>query len=804
MRRFHSFLLATAALLLPLSAAADQRGEEQARQIAEQYMAQRGHISKGKLMLAPQKQVAKAAARGKQNVKRVLDTPYYIYNDSQEGFVVVSGSDNMRPVLAYSDKGSLDVDNPNMPDGLRYWLGYAAEAAQYVEAHPEAAITPAMLAPYADVNIKGLLGDIKWGQGAPFNNQCPTNCWTGCMATAMAQVMRYHEWPKEASNGHSYDFSKMLPKYNGGQGDATQKAEVAKLLHDVGLSLHMEYGTSSSGSVSTMYAAALRDVFHYNSRLALVNRDCYTFGEWLKLTVGELQAGRPLIYDGVSSEGGHAFVIHGYNGLTGLFVVNWGWEGMSDGEYDICVLNPPTTGVGAQLNDQFTQYQDCIVNLCPEEGTGSYVESIFTYNTYGGISTTTTTARVGGTANLIADMLYNFYSTSYSGEWGALIKQGDEVIAKCRVGTLSGSGATMQSNIQLDVSGSTWTIPADLPDGDYRVYGYTQRNGSSEYNLLHVVCIKPNWVDMKVRDGVCTFSQSEYYPNGLSVSNWSFDVKTPEVGSSGLSCLVTNTSDEVIYGRFNLSFDAPKTLTKVYYNQTDYTINPGESVTVSFPVTYTKYGTYTINALNYNRTNITGSAHEKIATNVKFTIKDPSEGGGGDDPDVTVGPQFTLNEMWFEQPASGPFTLGTNVKFGAELNNKGEDFDGDFRVLLYADEDMTQYTGVKGETSYTLAGKSTGSLGEVYVNVYLDQTKLSAGKTYYAVLDYIYKNMSFTDFTLPIGITNKLRMNIASADGIGAVTTADASQPTFSIDGRRVRQAKAHGVYVVGGKKVIK
>lgn len=626
------YILLAATVLSSTAIFAGQRPETSARQIAASFVQQK-HLTSN-LELVPSFGASQAALPAKPStsspVHSTITTPYYIYNNVGGGYVIISGTDQMLPVIAYSDHGSIDVNAP-MPDGLKYWLGYAAEAVSYADMHPEAALTAAARQGDWQKDYAPLLGNIQFDQSEPYNMLCP-GPYTGCMATAMSQVMAYHKWPTNPtgyvgqSNGVSvnldqqtYNWDLVLPTYKGGAGTIEEQYEVAKLHYHVGLSLNMEYQYNQSGSVSTMYVNALVNNFKYNSRTVLLNRDNFTYGEWVSILLNEFENQRPVIYDGVSMAGGHAFVIDGYQAANGFFHVNWGWEGMSDGYYDITLLDPPVTGAGASLSNGFTSYQDMVINITPEEGAGEFYHSLFTYGA-GNITSTSDgqTIALGQKANLGMNEIYNFYSRNFRGEFGALIMQGDQEIARVPAGTVFANAATMNVNYRVETTGGDWTIPTNLEEGKYRVYIYIKEDGSSDYAKLRVGVARANYLDMIVSHGQATFIMPWTEPTDLQITEWSFEKKSPTYRGMGLEVSFEHVGDMPEQGFFIIDISAPNLLPQRYLAE-PRRITPGQKFTLNFPIYYETYGEYTINNFVLVRDNGCGSAL-LITEPIKFSV----------------------------------------------------------------------------------------------------------------------------------------------------------------------------------------
>mgnify|MGYP002620302504 CR=1 FL=1 len=313
----------------------------------------------------------------------------YVFNVSGGGYVIVAGSERAEQILGYSDTGSIDWQH--IPNNMRAWLqGYADEMEwleqQATEPGPD---QPQPASEAAKSAIVPLTSEM-WNQGSPYNLQCPkiddNYCVAGCAATAMAIVMDYHQWPQSDCTTISaytpnstigelaalppvtFDWANMLDTYGAADGEEQQQA-VATLMRYCGQSIHMNYGTSSSSANSDWYRNAFVNYFSYDQDLKQAFRSAYTISEWDDLIYSELQQQRPVIYCGQSSGGGHAFVCDGYDGL-GLYHINWGWGGSSNGYFRLSVMNPyNNTAIGStNTKDGYARAQEAIIGIRPENG----------------------------------------------------------------------------------------------------------------------------------------------------------------------------------------------------------------------------------------------------------------------------------------------------------------------------------------------------------------------------------------------------------------------------------------------------
>ena len=323
----------------------------------------------------------------------------YVFNvGSDAGFIIVSNDDCAVPILGYSDSGSFDANN--MPDNMRAWLqGYADEIAWAKANH----VKPVANAPKRAAlgNPVGPLLTTYWDQGTPYNDLCPlsgsTHTLTGCVATAMAQVMNYHQWPEQTtiaipsyttytshyavsaiSANTTIDWQQMKNAYGDYCSDGgahlnayetytyDQAAAVAQLMLYCGASVEMDYGLSFSGAYTADVAKALKNYFGYNENVKYVVKSDYTAANWATLMYHELENSRPIVYGGESTGGGHEFVCDGYKYESDkdYFHINWGWAGLSNGYFTLSALDPEAQGYGGSADyTGFNSGQEAVIGI---------------------------------------------------------------------------------------------------------------------------------------------------------------------------------------------------------------------------------------------------------------------------------------------------------------------------------------------------------------------------------------------------------------------------------------------------------
>lgn len=361
--RTHTLLLFL--LLMAMPVLAENRSFRQAREIAERHAAKNGaHIGLQSVKRAKvlNKQQSTTSSRG-----------YYVFpHDGNCGYTIVSGDDRMPEIVGYSTTDTYSEEN--MPDGMKHLMqAYEAMATALANGDAKAerclAEKEALAADstYRQPRVAPLLADIAWGQTEPYNNLCPMydgqrRTLNGCVPTAMAQLMMYYQYPQTLKSdipayqtisyqlkmpsvaaGERYDWDNMLPQYSGSAYTAEQANAVAKLMYHCGLSADADYGPSSTGALCT--PNVLVKYWGYDPDVIMfLDRENFSLREWTAILDAELQASRPVFYIGFSTtSGGHAFLCDGADG-DGLYHINWGWSGWSNGYFDITVLNSDYSG----------------------------------------------------------------------------------------------------------------------------------------------------------------------------------------------------------------------------------------------------------------------------------------------------------------------------------------------------------------------------------------------------------------------------------------------------------------------------
>ena len=346
------------------------------------------------LKIAQEKFATRSMAKGSSildnEVKVMKDTDQFaIYGAKGAGFVVVSRSNTFPAVIGESEH---DYDSTNVAPGFKWWMESISKSMAYIDANnlKRTSISiPETISPFITT---------KWDQVRPYNLLCPsvgtklTHGYTGCVATAMAQILKYYNYPKTSiGNGGyytitgtdttkinttittTYDWNNMPNTYLNSSVMTTANKAVAELMRDAGYGARMEYGEDGSAATDYDAAIAFTNNFLYNPySLKYLNKVLYSNNEWAELIYNEIKNKRPVLYGGsTKTNEGHAFVFDGIN-TDGNVNVNWGWGGACNGWYDIFDLTPSGLGEEFSSGTTFSENNDMIIGFDPQpNATGS-------------------------------------------------------------------------------------------------------------------------------------------------------------------------------------------------------------------------------------------------------------------------------------------------------------------------------------------------------------------------------------------------------------------------------------------------
>lgn len=383
-------------------ARAESVSKSEAFNTAQQYLLSKGRILNNN----------KAPYRSVRSVNgRPEGVYYYVFNaEGGNGYVIISGDDRTPEILGYVENGSFDEEN--IPENMKSWLQLYADQIKFLidnDITVDKRVVKARAMARSTRHSIPVLLKSRWDQGKPYNITCPnyyleedtkeatalplkTGPASGCVATAMAQVVNFYKYPaktkavipaysityKSEKNGSQktvsqkaiprntiIDWENMRDTYNWPSGHVAnaQDSAVANLMHICGQGVQMHYGPSS-GAVTANAKDFFINMLGFDDSAYWVDRSSCSIDEWFNLIYEELAAGYPVLFNGHSSGGGHAFVLDGFDGEQ-LFHVNWGWSGGSDGWFLVGILDPAdNSGIGASSSsDGYSMGQGALFNL---------------------------------------------------------------------------------------------------------------------------------------------------------------------------------------------------------------------------------------------------------------------------------------------------------------------------------------------------------------------------------------------------------------------------------------------------------
>ena len=482
----------------------------------------------------------------------------YVFSHGNEtGFIVLSADDCAPALLGYSDHGNFDVSE--MPDNMKAWLDEYARQIAWASAngHNQALRSTAVKQrPEVQPKIT-----TRWNQDNPYWLKCPVSegryCYSGCVATAMAQIMNWHQWPEQPVGTVSYtcrgigtlslDFStirfewdKMLDTYTS-QSPAENKEAVATLMQACGYGAQMYYSPSGSGAASYVAGMAMIKHFGYDQSLSLQQRQWYGIEEWDDLVYDELTTYGPVYYDGTGTGGGHAFVCDGYSAADGLFHFNWGWGGLSDGYFRLSALNPGEQGAGG-VSPGYNWDQSIMRGLRKAQPDS---KPTYVFAPYAGLRSPMTDYDNLVLGNYFTMLGYEttdgFCNYSLADlEHVAFGAQFKNVITGELIHRISDNYPDETMNAYTRRINILVQLPVDLPDGNYEVRPVVRVGEDGQWINMKENQAFRNHIDMKVEDGKVDMSITQAKAK-INVDN----IVTPEYFTSSSPFTIENSVNNI-------------------------------------------------------------------------------------------------------------------------------------------------------------------------------------------------------------------------------------------------------------------
>lgn len=457
---------------------------------------------------------------------------YTVLGYATGGFAVIANDDTFNAVLGYSD---CSFSANSISPAMNWWMDAVDQALGNML---EKGVTATTQASPGDMGYKTTvlpLVSTQWDQSAPYNSMISStfhqDYLTGCVATAMAQIMKTHNYPVQGRgikavtiNGNyyiadfestTYQWDNMLDVYSSGWGSANpnynaeQAAAVGELMLHCGVAADMDYGIDASGTHNYLAAAALSEYFRYSTKFFY--RDVYTTEEWMNMVYSELSAGRPLLYGGATTDGfGHSFVVDGYN-ANGLVHVNWGWSGGGTAYCDIAILN---SGQG-----NFTEGQDMTFVRDAEQPQLPYssqwgLAAVSTWSTDGGrtwfdVEGAFTLTVSNSMLSFTTNNLINCGAETFTGQIALLAEplENGNVIVLQQQSLMNVASNRYAASNGWEYSGSAFLN--NLTDGTYRVYLASKALSETDWQPVRSNETIVNNYILTISNGTATVTEGE-------------------------------------------------------------------------------------------------------------------------------------------------------------------------------------------------------------------------------------------------------------------------------------------------------
>ncbi len=703
------------------TASAETINENQARAIAAQFMS--SHVSNNaSIKMAHKAPCLNGAASESKSA-------YYVFNSSAAngGYVIVAGDDRAPAVLGYSDQGSFDP--ADVPEAMQDMLeSYASQITALTQG-----AKPALLAA-SGAAIRPLV-TASWSQNSPYNTLLPMlnngkQAVAGCVATALAQVLYYWKQPARPTSAIpaytsqslgiympqlepiEFNWTAMQDTYlsNDTESDGALAAAQLTLYCDQVMKMDFQYGVS--GASTNHIPDAISTYFGYKRAAHCEYRENYTTQSWADFIYSELAEGRPVIYSGSKASSGHAFICDGYDG-EGLFHINWGWDGMSNGYYLLNVLNPDAQGTGSASESYgyiYGQYVVC--NIEPGEGASEFALTSGSVALNGAI-----TSRTSSNANFKATVtgrFYNYTAETIAVNFGWGFYQGDELLS---VLYRSGSSA-LPSGYYFSTNGQELSFGSGITSGTYRIVPIYSEYGAN--NWRPCVGADVNYIEVTIDGDNCTVTgQGSAGTRDYMINEINHDGSLHHGRPVHLTLNVTNngtSQNDLLYMHVNGTF-----------NSTAYLgIEPGATDDILFTFLPTTPGSYTCTfSLNEDGSDPIGQAVINVTQMPTANLSITSQ---------------VLNVTDYAN------SIVTDDKYSVKLsitNNGTEDYQEDITVKLYKNLDGTYGSNAQIENQFVHLGP--GETAELQ----FDLDNVINGWRYFAAIYYYSDGQAVLDSTTP-------------------------------------------------------
>jgi len=734
---------------------------------------------------------------------------YFVYNAGHEGFIIVAGDDASLPILGYSTESSFNPDR--IPQNVSKWLEGYKEQLRYITTNVIQADETIknewnkILSGQPLTTKRGSVAPLiqtKWGQDPYVNDYCPydytykENAVTGCPATAMAQIMKYWKYPQKGFGFHSYkhdkygtlsaNFSSTYYKWDDMPNEVTSANDaVATLMYHCGVAVEMNYNVGAEGgsgsyviidaynrySKEQTVEYALQTYFGYATTIEGLERDDYTDNEWITILKNELDEGRPVQYAGFG-QGGHTFVCDGYDN-NNFFHMNWGWEGMYDGYFNLNALSPGTGGTGSGAGT-YNSGQQALIGIKPPDASQTYELEI-----YSDVVSDKTTISYGE-GFTISTNISNDGTNAFSGDFcAAAFDESGAFVEYIEIKSDWSLGANMHYTNGINFT--TEGLLALLP-GTYNIYIYYRPTGG-------------NWV-------------------GIKADYWSFtdDYTTIQVTNENdfrLYSSLVLTPDENIYKgqQFSVWLDVANYFSEQFIGTIDVslytlegdavaTIEEKTGLTLNANSHYTNGQTFTTDNLDvepgtyllavmHKRDGfgweLTGSTTTYLNP-IKIIVQEPLYQADAYEDNDELSSAYDLNVSYSSNNAIVK-TTGSNAHVGIDNDyykvtlNAGYDYTINARLQdSYSNDDGQEYT-LDGSFSYSLDGISWS---DSYDDIIDSEIEISGANTVYFWISPYFTGETGT-YQLDISIARTEQANLSVSTNALTVNAIANSTATFNV-----------------------
>lgn len=706
----------------------------------------------------------------------------YVFN-SKDGFMLLPADDRAPALLGYSDSGPLVIEG-NSP--LAEWLNFYNKELQAVQMLPASSAAESRSRQPSRTSREAISPLLKteWNQESPYNMLCPKvnghDVVTGCVATAMAQFMKYYDYPAKGHGTHSYywevgkdtlkldydtipfQWNLMTDTYNSSSSEEAKKA-VAELMLACGISVDMHYDIGDSGAATTHMGVSLINIFDYSPSLWMAHREFYGYDEWVGMVYDELAQGNPVLYSGQGTAGGHQFICDGFQG-DGYFHFNWGWGGLSNGYFLLTALNPDDLGVGGGAGG-FNTDQVATFNGRPPK-TGDEPTYLM-YNTEE-FTPDTTEVKIGD--DLRCGGIYFNFSMSALPEGSKLGMKFTNVDTKAAE---YAQGPTV-AGLKLDEGRYNDVVKfPELADGTYYITPALHAGG--KWSEVKMPLGEPDRITAVVKDGIAALTVEQEAVIEIK------EIEIPDTIYAAHDCPLMFSA----YNSGNLEY---------YAKVTPYLIN-SQGETVGFS-TYRPMDVLPGESESVNDyvANFSAESGETLSDGEYSLVFRDAAGDDISAPTsvyiATTTASTVIKVDDFKLETESPISDPSKVDFGFTLSCESGVYYNCPSVLIFPGDGGYEQEGVKGENHYLTAGQS------LPVTVTGDLSELKDGNYMAAVYDNGSQQSDLVHFQIK-RVTSAIDTTPLSDSGLFT------NEPIYNLQGIRCTPPLTPGYYIVGSRIVV-